>query len=151
VPRSRYYVGGAGAAPSTVPESIATLWNPHGTKALYVVSMAWARESGTGTVTMILIRVSARGTAGSTVTPDADNHVNRRASPASGAILDLADYTVAPTEEGPDLWRWHCDRPQSGIEVFFRQPIVVPAGTGLNLKEAAGTASPASVWFGWDE
>ena len=101
-----------------------------------------------------LKRSTARGTPGSTVTPDIDNHSERAIAPVSGALLDLAAFTVQPTlaaaELGPDV------QPGNSAEAGFTYDIpggiVIPPGTGLVVAIITGAAFPASgIGFIWQE
>lgn len=150
---ARYAVGGRTAA-GTQNEPLGALWNPHASIDLHV--LFWSIDVAIAAATrFFLARITTRGTPGSTVTPDADNALDRRASPASGALLDLADYTVNPTIETPPLERFEISAPLgSAIWKSYDplRPLLVPAGTGLCLMENnEGTPGTLDMTFMWRE
>ena len=77
----------------------------------------------------------------------------RAIAPPSGALLDLATYTVQPTFKTDGLLGWVLAAvAASGIIVPVPRGIEVPPGAGLSIVTAAAVAIPASeVWFGWQE
>lgn len=88
---------------AAINNGIAALWNPSTTRRIKVLEAGVYKNGITG-IRVRLTRVSARGTPGSTVTPDADNSWEGGDDvPASGALLDLAAYTVQPTIMGTSL------------------------------------------------
>lgn len=90
-------------------------------------------------------RITARGTAGSTVTPDADNSGMADATSPAGALLDLAAYSVQPTRAAPALYGWVAPAVAgAGIIIPFPRGIWVPPGTGLALTQRAATVWPTS-------
>lgn len=81
------------------------LWNPSSTRRIKVIEIGAFFTDFSGSVGQGLYgaRISTRGTPGSTVTPDVDNSDDFSSAPPSGALLDLADYTVLPTISLPEL------------------------------------------------
>ncbi len=148
----RYAVGGR-ATGGGAGESLAALWNPHATQMLRVTYIAIAENSITAPQSVTLRRTTTRGTPASTITPDADNAYDFRSAPPSGALLDLGDFTVAPTLAAAVLWRWTASAAQ-GCGAEDRFPcLCVPAGTGLALVDAAALAwtSASDLTFTWEE
>lgn len=146
-----YAVSNRVPAVSASPEPLAVLWNPSTTRTLYVTRVEIVGEAG-ASMQRALIRTSTRGTPGSTVTPDADNSYSRDAAPPSGALLDCSDFTVVPTTQGPELWRFASGAVTgSGTDIYNRKPIEVPPGTGLSAHHNGGTPTPATVTFHWKE
>lgn len=151
----RYSVGGRCAAlPAVTQSPLGVLWNPHATKDIYVVSLSCFRSTLGAASQYIWLRTTTRGTPGSTVTPDIDNDVERLLAPISGAVLDLAAYTVEPTKVGDPAS--HQIVPSTAIgdgqELFFNSPIRVPAGTGLATVQAGATGGRiCDIAFSWDE
>lgn len=142
-----YAVGGFSGVPGTASEPIAVLWNPHASIRLYVTEVACFGEG----LSVDLSRVTTQGTAGSTVTPDADNAFSRQAAPPSGALLGLADYSVAPTRVPPPQMRFRIGNIDgSGFAVWLGK-FEVPPGTGCCLEYVSGTAVAAPVYFRWME
>lgn len=101
-----------------------------------------------------LRRSTARGTAGSTVTPDIDNHSGRAVAPVSGVLLDLAAFSAQPTlaaaELGPDF-----ESAAAAANAFMYDipgGIVIPPGTGLVIAQVAAVIYTAtSIHFVWFE
>jgi hypothetical protein len=131
-----YSIGGRhGAVAATNNHAAGALWNPHSTKRLWVVDMSWAVTAGGATSPRIaLIRTSTQGAPGSTVTPGIGNAWEGDVAPPTGAVLDLAAYSVQPTLQPEALWRdtW---APTVGIgfQKLFPEGICVPPGTGLAM------------------
>jgi len=96
-----------------------------------------------GTVTNPgLVRITTRGTATVTVTPDIDNHDERLLAPITGALLDTT-YSAQPTIAGPYLHRLNLPAAiGAGFMWVFPSGIRVPAGTGLAI------ATPVAVILG---
>jgi len=98
---ARYSVGGRSAATTaTINNAAAQLWNPHATKSIKLSEIWVAKTVGTAD-NHILYPTIVRGTPGSTITPDVDNHFQRQYAPGSGALLDLGAFTVQPTIQIP--------------------------------------------------
>lgn len=163
-----YSVRGFTAATGTSdPEAIAQLWNPSSARRLLVLEVSlYAAGAPPGVQarnSLSLQRTSARGTPGSTVTPDADSDWAGELAPPSGALLDLAAFTVQPTLAAPELdglvlaAAGTSGTPSSGMGFALVRPegIWVPPGTGLLLNGVliAGAVSwPTSeVTFEWAE
>lgn len=134
---ARYAVASGAAFATDAGEACAALWNPHASLSLYVVWAGIGHLNALVGGTFRLSRISSRGTAGATVTPDADNAFDRHAVPPSGALLDVGNYTVAPTEAGPEIWRFrYIEGANSYVSRAYpnkrkHYPVEVPAGTGL--------------------
>jgi len=140
-----YVLVGNAAQPAVSSDPVAQVWNPHSTHRCRLVRLAVAADGvGTsGNFSSILFRRStARGTAGSTVTPDIDHHSERAIAPPSGVVLDLAAFSVLPTmgsSIGPGAI---ISRFAGGTGLIFALGVVVPPGTGLVL-ESGGNGMPA--------
>lgn len=145
----RYSVAGRGAAPSAGGDPYAVLWNPSTTKTIFVVALEIA-DPAAGSATPAIQRTSTRGTPGSTITPDIDNDYDRALAPESGAVLDLADFTVIPTFEGPRLSRWSLTFSGGSLELVINDPIAVPQNTGLMIEVVAGLQVIETSWV-WEE
>lgn len=100
-----------------------------------------------------LRRMSARGTAGSTVTPAIQQHDARELAPPSGALLDLATYSAQPTVEAGGLMAWVLGAViGSGFIYPIPRGIRVKPGAGLVMVTRAAIAVPAcEAWFVWTE
>jgi len=144
-----YYVRGFTAATAaTANHVIAELWNP-GTlsgRRIEVVEVAiFKAGAGTANDSIFLERTTAKGTSGSTVTPDADNAGQADSTPPSGATLELAAFTVQPTLASPGMYGWVAPAVAgAGIIIPIPRVIVIPAGTGLAIVQRAATIWPTS-------
>lgn len=142
--RGRCGLNATGAA----NDAIAQLWNDHSTQRVRVVSVSLF-QTGTGAAGNGWRgrRSTARGTAGSTVTPDIDNHGERAAAPVSGVVLDLQDFSVQPTLDASEIGPVSilANAVSSGrTHVFPRRGLVVPPGTGFVLVQNDVQNFPAS-------
>jgi len=144
------------ATAATADHTIADLWNPHATQRIKVVSVAIFKRGGAGTAgdNLRLKRATVRGTAGSTVTPDIDNHGERAVAPVSGVLLDLSAFSVQPTLDASDLgFGWVAPAVQgAGIVMPIPGGIVIPPGTGLAIVQVQATIWPTSeITYSWLE
>ena len=150
----RYAVGGRSAATAaTANHAAVALWNPHATKVLYVREL-WVFKTVATADNHALQRITARGTPGSTVTPNGTSCFERiRVVPASGAVLDLAAYTGQPTLTGGILARANLPAAiGAGFIWVFAEAIAVPPGEGLALiTPAAVILQPSDITVVWDE
>ena len=152
-----YSVGGRNAATAaTANHAIWSLWNPHATQRIKVVSFSMFAQSAAPAAGfgVRLRRITARGTAGSTITPAITNHHRRVLAPPSGCLLDFAAFGTQPTLEGNDLVLPFVFAAVQG------SGIVYPIPAGLEIGPGAGIAciqvpATASVQFDigvtWDE
>ena len=142
-----YHVRGFTAATAaTADHAIASLWNPSATKRIKVVEFAiFKAGAGAANDSLKLERITTKGTPGSTVTPDADNSAEADAVPDSGAVLDLAAFTVQPTRATPALFGWVAPAvAAAGLVYPFPRGLTIPPGTGLAITQRAATAWPIS-------
>lgn len=150
----RYAVGGRTVATAaTANHAAAALWNPSTTKAIKLREV-WVFKTAATVDNHGLRRITARGTAGSTVTPDSSTSLDTpRITPQSGALLDLAAYTVQPTLTGVLLSRANLPAAiGAGFIWVFAEPIIIPPGEGLALiTPEAVILQPSDVTFVWDE
>jgi hypothetical protein len=136
----------------TIDHCYGALWNPHATKAIVLISLVTSKITGMNAT--YAQRITTKGTVGSTVTPDIDNHFDRLQAPVSGAVLDLAPYSVQPTRAGPDSFRIATSQNNAGAtqDIWFSKGLTIPAGTGLGIFQGlAGTAGQFDLSFVWDE
>ena len=142
------------ATAATADHAIAALWNPDSLKRITLFEVGLFKTAvGTAADSLYLARITTKGTPGSTVTPDADNAWNGDDVPASGAVLDLAAYSVQPTKGTPSLFGWVAAAvAASGFVWPTPRGISIPPGTGLALCQRAATIWPISeVYFAWEE
>ena len=144
---NRYYVAGRTAATAATIDNVgAELWNPHGTKSVYVNEVWWFQTTA-AVGNQGLVRTSAKGTSTLTVTPDADNATDRRAVPPSGATLELT-FSAQPTLATPYLARTNT---AAAIGLGFiwvtlaSEAVLLLASSDLNHYEPA-TVSNLNNW-----
>lgn len=147
---TRYSVGGRGAAPSAGGDPHAVLWNASTTKQIYVLELSIENFSATTNANIAIQRTSTKGTPGSTITPDIDNDRDGAVAPVSSVVLDLADFTVVPTFQGPRLSRWPVPSDGGALAVVFSVPIAVPQSTGLGVEQVSGLIAIETAWV-WEE
>jgi hypothetical protein len=148
----RYGLGAtSGTTAATANHCLGSFWNPHATKGVYLVLFTFSKTAQI--VNLYAERISARGTPGSTVTPDIDNDFDRLLAPVSGAVLDLAAFSVQPTRSGPSSMRFVSqNNPGPTIEWYFGEDgLLIPAGTGLGVFTETALASSGSLSAIWDE
>jgi hypothetical protein len=150
-----YRVNGLTAATvATDAHAVCALWNPHATQRIKVVEISLVALVAPGAGAGVeLRRITTRGTAGSTVTPAIQQHDARGIAPPSGALLDLAAYTVQPTLEAGGLWAWILGA-VIGSGFIYPMPLglVIPPGSGVALINRAAIVVPSSeVTYVWQE
>lgn len=143
-----YSANGRNAATAgTADHAVWALWNPHATQRIKLVSFSqFANTAPAAGWAGRLRRITARGTAGSTVTPVITAHSTHGAAPVSGALLDLAAYSVQPTlDTAPDqgLRFTFAAVAASGIVYPIPGGIELPPGAGIAFIQIPATASVA--------
>ena len=146
------------ATAATADHAIASLWNPHASQRIKIVSFALFKNGGAGTAgdSFRLRRITARGTAGSTQTPNISNHSTRGVGPVSGALLDLAAFSVQPTLEASsvDMGIGYTPPALQGAGIVLPIPggIELGPGAGVAIIQVAATIWPTSdITFSWLE
>lgn len=143
---ARFSVTGKNAATAaTIDHAIAQLWNPSTSKRLWVREIHIFKQAVGAADEPTLRRSTARGTAGSTVTPTSVNEREQIANPPSGFLLDLAAFTVQPTLAASALES--CVIPAAigaGIMWAWSEPWEIPAGQGLVITTGIALAFPVS-------
>lgn len=102
-----YYIDGSGGPIVTagLDESFGAIWNPSSTRRIVVLQATLLmRDFDAPPNALYICRISARGVAASTVTPDEDNAEDGVSAPASGFLVDLAEYSTQPTLLLPALY-----------------------------------------------
>lgn len=145
--------GRSAATAATANVSAFSIWNPHSTVRVRLAEIHLCVQGAAPTAgaSLQLRRISARGTATSTVTPIIENDIQRAQAPTPGLLLDLA-YSAQPTlVTSPALWQWSFAAVvSSGVIVPIE--ISIPPGTGLTLATVGATVHPATdVSIGWRE
>lgn len=149
---ARYRTNGLTAATAgTDAHAIAQIWNPSSTKRIEIVELGicatTAPAAGAG---FVLRRSTARGTPGSTVTPNAEAADSRDAAPDSGFLLDLAAFSVQPTLAAGELGPAWMLAPVAGSGLIYPvggRGLTVPPGTGVCLVNRAAVITPISEVF----
>jgi hypothetical protein len=149
-----YSVGGRSAATAaTANHAGAQLWNPDSVRSLWVTQISWAKTVATAD-NLGLVRSTARGTPGSTVTPTVQNDDEFEEVDAVGALLDLAAFSAQPTLSSATAYkfRWHLPAAiGSGFVLPLPNRIRVRPGNGLVLVTPPATIlQPADVTFWFD-
>jgi hypothetical protein len=133
-------------------------WNPDSVQRVKVLEVSVFQAALTGVVSKkYLVRTTTRGTAGSTITPDADNAWEEEDIPASGALLDLAAYSVEPTLASPPMFGMCLVGASSlgaGFGYVWLMPsgLWLPPGTGLAICDQIGANGPTSeIYVAWEE
>ena len=150
-----FSIGGRSAATAATANHVgAALWNPATARSLWVTQIGWSKTVATADQVGI-VRISARGTAGSSITSGIQSDAEGAVAPRSGAILDLAAYSVQPTLVSATVYQFRWSLPASiGSGFLLPLPDVweVPAGQGLALLTPPATVlQPADVSFFWRE
>jgi hypothetical protein len=131
----------------------AALWNPSSTQYIHLREI-WLFKTTATVDNHAPYRITTRGTPGSTVTPNANNcHGQTKVAPASGALLDLAAYSVQPTIGTPALVRANLPAAiGSGSIWIFNEPYVIAPGEGVAIATPVAVILQASdISFFWDE
>jgi hypothetical protein len=143
-----YTVAGRNAATAaTADHAVWGFWNPHSTQRIKVIGWSMFAQGAAPTAGWAarLRRISARGTAGSTVTPNSSNHSTLGVAPVSGVLLDLAAYSVQPTllASSVDLGIRYVYSNVQGSGVVYPIPggIELPPGAGVAMIQVPATAS----------
>lgn len=150
---SHRLAGRSGATAATAGHAAAELWNPHATQRItlreFWICATTAPAAGAG---VALRRTTARGTAGSTLTPVLANDTHRGSVSASVSVLDFAVFSAQPTlETSPNLWQWtFAAAAASGVSGPIE--IDIPPGTGLAWVNIAAVIFPVSDFcVAWTE
>jgi hypothetical protein len=154
----RYSVRGlTGSTAAAGSLCIVQLWNNDATKILSIVELGCFKTGITAGNTWGIFRTTARGTPGSTVTPDGDNCWDGDAeSPPSGALLDLGAFSAEPTRASPgyegNRYAGGTGSAGAGGQFVWPEGIDLRPGTGLMLEKQGGNGYDASeVYAVWDE
>lgn len=147
-PRCMFLVGARSAATDAAANNfLCNLWNPSGTRSLWVEEFSYCSAGGNPAALdpLRLCRTGTSGTAGSTVTPDLDNEFERANSPSTGVVLHLANFSVEPTIASPPLYRLALaiTGNPSTVTWVFPKGIRVPPGSGLGLATTGAVVAVA--------
>jgi hypothetical protein len=128
--------GRSAATAATADHAVWGFWNPHATQRIKLIAFSMFAQSAAPAAGWSgrLRRITARGTAGSTVTPGISNHSTRGVAPVSGVLLDLAAYSVQPTLDTVDAVLGYTFAAAQG------SGLVYPIPGGLEIGPGAGIA-----------
>lgn len=146
-----FFVGGRSAnTAATANHAAACLWNA-GTTVVWVKQIVCTKTVATAD-NHCLRRATARGTAGSTVTPTSVFEARQNAAP-SGVVLDLAAYSVQPTLAAGELKRDNLPATVGASWTWvFDEPIAIAPGAGLAVVTPVAVILQASDFsFEWYE
>jgi len=144
------------ATAATADHAIWGFWNPHSTQRIKLIQFSMFPQGAAPAAgfSARLRRTSARGTAGSTVTPNSSNHSTLGITPGSGALLDLAAYSAQPTllASSVDFGFGNTFPAVQGGGFVLPVPggIEIPPGAGVAFIQVAATASTTfevTVWW----
>lgn len=140
------------ATAATADHCYANMWNPHASISIFVREVSAFKTIAT-VDNPGLVRTSTIGTPAAVVTPDIDNHYNRRYAPISLATLQQGAFSVQPTVQGPYIMRSNLPAAiGSGLVWVFSEPFELPAGTGLALATPVAVIGQVmDLTYVWDE
>jgi hypothetical protein len=146
--------GFTAATAASADQVVCALWNPASAQRIKVLEFGFYK-TGILSKNPNIVNITTRGTPGSTVTPDADNGWDASDIPPSGALLDLAAYSVQPTLGSPRLGgAYHTGLTggeASGYVWVFADGLMVPPGKGFALLSRDASCSASEVYYVWEE
>lgn len=149
-----YSIGGRSVITAATANHVgAALWNPSANVQLSVFEVHWFKTAAVAD-NIALARITTRGTAGSSIVVNANNNFGRnKSAPLSGAILDLAAYTVQPTVADRNFYRNNLPAAiGAGVAYVFRREWVIAPGEGLAILTPVAVAlQVGDVSFYWEE
>lgn len=139
--------GFSAATAATVDHAIFAIWNPDTLRRIKILELGvFKGGAGAANDSIYVSRITSRGTAGSTQTPDADNSWEADDVPPSGFLLDLSAYSAQPTRAAaPFMFGWVAAA-VAGSGLIWPTPrgITIPGAAGLAVCQRVATAWPAS-------
>lgn len=147
-PPFKYYeVSGASAATAaTADNAVASIWNPSTAKRIQVAEIHIAKTTAGAADRPKLRRISARGTASTTVTAGAGHDCSGdQVAPVSGFLLDVA-YSVQPTFKTGDGRQFTVPAAiGAGLMWVFQVGVEIAEGEGLSICTGSALAFPVST------
>ena len=102
---SKYLVSGTSiVTAATANHCAAQLWNPSGSKSIYVNAVSWFHTVGTADFSALGISTARGATPNNTQTPDADNDYNQEVTPDTATVLEMGTFGTQPTIATPRLF-----------------------------------------------
>lgn len=147
--------GRTAATAATADHCVCEMWNPHASQRIKIMNFSMVAQAAPGAgLGYRFRRTTAKGTAGTTVTPAITNDHRHAVAPVSGVTLELAAFSVQPTLTGNDVvidWVFAAVA-ASGLVYPIPGGIEIGPGAGLALIQVAATAAPIfDVTFSWLE
>jgi len=147
--------GRTGATAFTADHASWGFWNPHSTQRIKLIQFSvFPNNASPAGFASRLRRTSARGTPGSTVTPNSSNDSRLAVAPVSGAVLDLGSYSAQPTLLASSVdfgfsWTFHR---VAGVGFVFPIPGGIEIGPGegvafIQVPAAVGPVLDVTVWW----
>lgn len=142
--RNKHYLGGRSTATAATARNVAcAIWNPHSTSRIFLYEV-WTFPTTAAATNLAIARITARGTATTSVTAAIDHAIERDTAAPSGFILDLA-YSAQPTVSASNNAAGILPATiGNGVILGFSDPITIPPGTGVALITTQTAAYPAS-------
>jgi hypothetical protein len=142
--RNKHYIGGRTAATAATARNVAgAIWNPHSTSRIWLYE-AWTFPTTAAATNLAIARITARGTATTSVTAAIDHSIERDTAAPSGFILDLV-YSAQPTVSASNNAAAVLPATiGNGVILGFSDPIAIPPGTGIALITTQAAAYPIS-------
>ncbi len=123
-------------------EAVIEIWNPSSVRSIELLELAMVGSlSQNAGVDITTRRISAKGTAGTTVTPAAAHHAKGTAAPYSGFLI-YTGFSVEPTLVAGILhpsWATGSGR-ASGVLFPLPFGIEIPAGQGMAFVQVAAVS-----------
>lgn len=144
---ARYAVNGKTAATAaTIDHAIAEIWNPSTSKRIKLLQLHVVKQAVGAADEPVIRRSSAKGTAGSTVTPGIAQEYEQAVAPPSAFTLELATFSVQPTLIAGPLHGFVLPASVGGamVWVFDDQGLEIKAGEGIVLTTGIALAFPVS-------
>ena len=139
--------GRSAATAATADHAVWGFWNPHSTQRIKLIAFSMFAQSAAPAAGWSgrLRRITARGTAGATVTPGISNHSTRGVAPVSGVLLDLAAYSVQPTLDTVDTVLGYTFANSQGSGLVYPIPggLEIGPGAGVAFIQVPATAGAA--------
>jgi hypothetical protein len=142
--RNKNYIGGRTAATAATARNVAgAIWNPHSTSRIWLYEV-WTFPTTAAATNLGIARITARGTATTSVTAAIDHSIERDTAAPSGFILDLV-YSAQPTVSASNNAVGVLPATiGNGVILGFSDPIAIPPGTGIALITTQAAAYPIS-------
>lgn len=141
------------ATAATANAVAAVLWNPHASIRIRVYEVSWLKTVATADF-LAVGRVSARGTATTSLAAAQANETDFMAAPPSGGVIDTA-WSAAPTLVSTSALLYRAPLAAAvgaGFILPWGEEVEVPPGAGLAFFTPVATIlQPADLSVAWAE